>query len=132
MEAPVPTPAAADAVAGELDRYTSNVADRIPLTLEELVPAFRRQQHEEPLVPQVLHVRQALLLPPAAGPLRDCDAVAFDQFRVHRGRILALRDRPGDVEPITVRDVRDSELLNESLDRCSNAPILHANLPPLQ
>lgn len=125
MPPAIPSLAAADAVVTNPDWRATNVAKRCSLTFKELMLAHCGEQREEPLVPHVLHVRQALLLSPAACPFRDCDAVAMDELRIDPGRILAIRDRPRHVELVTVAAAGSGRYVNAAGDPngpCSRNP----------
>ena len=76
---------------------------------------------------QVLQAGLAPLAPSAPGPLRDGDAIAFDQLPVDGRRILVCRDAAPDVEVVATSDVAHGQLLHESRHRGGDAPVTHVH-----
>lgn len=128
MERPAaPGGTAADGVAHEPERLSPDVPHQRPFRGEERVFAVRCQQHEEVPVAQILQAGLAALAPSATGPLRDGDAVAFDQLPVDDRRVLVRRDAAPDVEVVAAADVAHGQLLHESRHRGGDAPVTHVH-----
>lgn len=89
--------------------------------------AMGRQQDEELPMAQILHAGVTSLAPPASGPLRNRDPVAFDQFPVDDRRILVCRNATPDVEVVATSDVAHGQLLHESRHRSGDAPVTHVH-----
>jgi len=118
---------AADGVAHEPKGLSPDVPHQPPLRGKERVFAVRCQQDEEAPVAQILQAGLAPLAPSAPGPLRDGDAVTFDQLPVDDRRVLVRRDATPDVEVVAAPDVADGQLLHESRHRGGDAPVTHVH-----
>lgn len=118
---------AADGVAHESERLSSDVPNEHSFGVEERVVAVGRQQDEELAMAQVLHAGVPPLTPPASGPLRNSDPVAFDQLPVDGRRVLVRRDATPDVEVVATSDVAHGQLLHESCHRGGDAPVTHVH-----
>ena len=101
-----------DGIAFEPDWVTAAVADLISLLLLECVVALGGQQDEPVSVPDVLHVGKAAPFAIGFLTLVDVDTVFGDQLLVEQSWILAGVDPAGDVEPVAVPQIADSDLLD--------------------
>ena len=99
-------------VAFEADRIPAAVADLVSLLLLELVVPFGCQQHEPVFVPDVLHVGETTPLAIGFLAFAQVDAVFRDRLLIEQSWIFAEFDSAGDVEPIAVSQIADSDLLD--------------------
>jgi len=82
--------------------------------LEGMMPLGGQQQEPVP-VADVLHVRQAALLPSCTLPFADGDLVLVDELAVDLLRVFSWFDPAGDVEPVPMPQVAHGDLLNQAL-----------------
>ena len=73
-------------------------------------------QQEGSLESEVLKVRQPDPLSSESGRFRNRNTVLRDQLGIDRSRILPLRHKARDVEPVTVSQVGTSQLLNKAFE----------------
>src|SRR5262249_40433931 len=109
--------ATADRVAPDLEGPPAKVGEDLRFRLEQLMPAWRCHEQEEPATAQVLHSGPALLLLPMAGPFASRDRILPEELLVHLARVLVLRDLSHDVEVVAVGNKRDRQLLHQAVKR---------------
>lgn len=110
-------------IAFEFDRVSAAVADLLSLLVLEQVVSFGCQKQKPGLETDVLHVCQSASF--TIGPLSfaDGDVVFGNQLYIQGGRVFARFDATGNVEPVSVAEVRHSDLLDKSFWRCCYAAI---------
>ena len=103
-----------DGIAFEADRVAAAVADLVSLLLLECVVSFGGEKYEPVPVADVLHVGEASPFAIGSFSFADVDAVFGDQLSIEQTRILAGFDPASHIEPISVAQVADGHLLDQS------------------
>jgi len=115
---PLASPTAApvtDRVAAVFERGPPDIVNRPGLDLEELMLPLRRQNHEQPVVSQVLQIRLTEPLSPSARRFRHSDPILLDELAVDGAGVLPRRDVTGHIEPVAMPEIATGNLLHKSL-----------------
>jgi hypothetical protein len=98
-------------------------------SVEEQMLSVRGDDDEESFVAEVLDRSVPRSLASGTSPDREIDAVAPDELAIDFVGFLAQGDATGHVEPISLRDVRHSKLLDKPRQRGCFAVVRHRPTP---